>query len=357
MATIHTLIDYDRQNPTAISREQYTDVGADAFSPGTFPRAFNDLEVWDAAAGGNQLVLDTDYEYAEVDYELSAANFESEAVYKKLRVINATYQVGSIWLTYSAMGTYPTADLHDASGLPAAGALDGSEPIATVQSSEMVKATPAQIDTYMRGLAETITVKTASYVILDDNLNVYEFSGAGADGTFTGPTLADNLGRVLEIHNADPTYKLTFDPEGAETIDGELTIDLDSQYDYCKVRAGTDGWHLIEYKDHGSNSDGEWRRLADGTMELRLAHADASTTINTATIGGFRSAEKILDLPQAADSTDYSAVVHSTCAAALTFRGGDTKSTTQYSFYYWRGSSSADAAVSADIILSCRWRA
>jgi len=151
MATIHTLIDYDRQNPTAISREQYTDVGADAFSPGAFPRAFNDLEVWDAASGGNQLVLDTDYEYAEVDYELSAANFESEAVYKKLRVINATYQVGSIWLTYSAIGTYPTADLHDASGLPAASALDGTEPIATVQSSEIVKATPAQIAAFTAG--------------------------------------------------------------------------------------------------------------------------------------------------------------------------------------------------------------
>ena len=266
MATIHTLIDYDRQNPTAISREQYTDVGANTFAPGTFPRAFNDLEVWDAATDGNQLVLDTDYELVDVDYELSGTNYENETVYKTLRVINATYQVGDIWLTYSAIGTYPTADLHDPSALPAAAALAGTEPIATVQSGEHVKMTPNEV----ARLLQAITVKTASYTILDDNLNVYEFSGAGGDGTFDLPTLAGNFGRVIELHNADPTHKAILDGEGAETIDGNLTVVLPSQYNYIKVRAGTATWHILEIK---ANYDTGWVANNDWTTaELTVTH-------------------------------------------------------------------------------------
>ena len=113
MATIDTLIDYDRQNPTAISREAYEDVGADAFSPGTFPRAFVDLEVWDAAVGGDQLVLDTDYELVDLDYELSGSHYENELVYKSLRILDVDHQTGFIYLTYNAVGTYATAALHD----------------------------------------------------------------------------------------------------------------------------------------------------------------------------------------------------------------------------------------------------
>ena len=271
MATIHTLIDYDRQNPTAISREQYTDVGADAFAPGTFPRAFNDLEVWDAATDGNQLVLDTDYELVDVDYELSGTNYENEAVYKTLRVINATYQTGNIWLTYSAIGTYPTADLHDPSALPAAGALAGTEPIATVQSGEHVKMTPAQIETFGAGVRETITVKAGSYTILDDNLNIYEDTTGAGDDTFDLPTLADNLGRVIELHKVDDgAGVLILDGEGAETIDGNLTIQLPSQYNYIKVRAGTATWHVLELK---ANYDTGWVANNDWTdVTLTVTH-------------------------------------------------------------------------------------
>ena len=249
MATIHTLIDYDRQNPTAITREAYNSVGADAWSPGTFPRAFIDLEVYDVAVGGVALILDADYELVDVDYELSGANYENETVYKTLRVINAAYQACDLWLTYNAIGTYPTADLHDPSELPAAAALVGTEPIATVQTGEAVKMTPAQIETFGAGVRETITAKAADYVILDDNLNIYEMTTAAVDRTVTLPTLADNLGRVIELHKVDDgAGKATLDGEGAETIDGNLTVVLPSQYNYIKVRAGTATWHILEIK-------------------------------------------------------------------------------------------------------------
>jgi hypothetical protein len=140
--------------------------------------------------------------------------------------------------------------------------LDGTEEIAIEQSAASKRATVADL----RG--QGISIKTASYTILDVDADVFEFSGASADGTFTGPTLADNFGRVLEIHNADPTYKLTFDPEGAETVDGNASIVLPSQYNYLKVRAGTSGWHVLEMKVY---YDSGWVNQADLT--------DLTTTI------------------------------------------------------------------------------
>ncbi len=188
MATIHTLIDYDRQNPTAISREAYEDVGADAFAPGTFPRAFLDLEVWDAATLGNQLVLDTDYELVDIDLELSGLHYENELVYKSLRVINVTYETGFIYLTYGAVGTYSIADLHDPTGLPAAAALDGTELVAVVQSGERVKATVTEI-AGEGAIAKTI--KTGDYTVLATDRGT--LVGNAIDNTieFTLPDPAD----------------------------------------------------------------------------------------------------------------------------------------------------------------------
>ena len=144
--------------------------------------------------------------------------------------------------------------------------LDGTELFEIEQGGQSAGATGSEIV----GSPQVITVKTADYVILDDNLNVYEFSGAGAAGTFTLPTLADNLGRVIELHNADPMHKVTLDGEGAETIDGKLTIVLPSQYNYIKVRAGTATWHILEIK---ANYDTGWVANNDWTtVELVVTH-------------------------------------------------------------------------------------
>ncbi len=125
--------------------------------------------------------------------------------------------------------------------------------------------------------------KSLSYTILDDDANVFEVTTGASDRTLMLPTLADNTDRVIEIHKVDAGAGLVIiDGEGAETIDGVTTIDLDSQYDYARVRAGTASWHLLEYKDHGTESDGEFRRNADGTMEQSDGTDKTITTSNYA---------------------------------------------------------------------------
>ncbi len=252
MATIHTLIDYDRQNPTAINREQYTDVGADAWAPGTFPRAFNDLEVWDAATDGNQLVLDTDYELVDVDYELSGANYENEAVYKTLRVINATYQVGDIWLTYSAIGTYPTAELHDPSALPAAGALAGTEPIATVQSGEAVGATADQIAAFVAGDA-TSQATIAAAVAVDPALtDAFQALSAGIANTvqITGEYL------FTEDNELDYSGSFINDMAPALVTFTELPADTVAILVY------------MDFRDILVSTSLNWKRTSGGTQSL-----------------------------------------------------------------------------------------
>ena len=115
-----------------------------------------------------------------------------------------------------------------------------------------------------------MAAKTASYTILDADADVFEFSDASADGIFTLPTLADNFGRIIELHNVDPTYKATLDGEGAETIDGNLTMVLPSQYNYIRVRGGTATWHVLELK---ANYDTGWVANSDWTnAELTATH-------------------------------------------------------------------------------------
>lgn len=89
-------------------------------------------------------------------------------------------------------------------------------------------------------------VKTDDYTILDSDTEVmYILKGAGADKTFTLPTLADNQGKTFSVRNDDTTYMLTADGEGAETIDGMLTIQLPKPGNYIKVFAASDEWKII----------------------------------------------------------------------------------------------------------------
>ena len=116
-----------------------------------------------------------------------------------------------------------------------------------------------------------MAAKSADYTITDDDADVFEITTGATDRTVTLPTLADNTGRIIRIVKADSgSGKVTIDGEGAETIDGETTIDIDSQYDYALVQAGASSWYLLEYKDHGSNANGEWVRFADGSLVMTL---------------------------------------------------------------------------------------
>ena len=103
-----TMYNYNSSSPAAISREEYTNVGSSAFQLGTAARAFkDDLEVWDSPSGGTQLTVDVDYEISDIDQILtSKAGYD---VYTRVTILNASYQTGSIYITYNCVQSYPDA--------------------------------------------------------------------------------------------------------------------------------------------------------------------------------------------------------------------------------------------------------
>jgi len=77
-------------------------------------------------------------------------------------------------------------------------------------------------------------------------------------------------GQRMRIRKVDSgTGKVSFQ-DTTNGIDGVTTgIDLDSKGDYAELEWTGSEWSLNEYKDHGSNANGEWVRYVDGTMEQR----------------------------------------------------------------------------------------
>jgi hypothetical protein len=280
--------DISFSSPGVATREEYTDVGASAFHLGTYKRLFNetDFEIWTAASGGTQLTLGTDYEFVQKSdwYSKQSAKAGLGDVYTTLKILNATYQTGSIFMTYDWPGT--------------------------IVETQII--TDILADIAAVGLTTT-EVKTADYTILDgDSVGRIYFEQSTADLTATLPTLADNRDRILEIYNSTgvidatcdttsgsttatmdntsiisagmnvygnnvnagttvasitnaTTFELsananktetncilefcntvTVDGEGAETIDGLTTIELPRDGDRIKIQGTSDEWKILD---------------------------------------------------------------------------------------------------------------
>lgn len=101
-------------SPVQVTREEYINVGSGDNTLGDYPRAIKgstDFEIWDAASGGNQLTEGVDYELRNRDKVLSPkAGFD---VYAGYRILNATYQTGSIFITYKIIRSYNDAEIQN----------------------------------------------------------------------------------------------------------------------------------------------------------------------------------------------------------------------------------------------------
>ena len=66
------------------------------------------------------------------------------------------------------------------------------------------------------------------------------------NGTFTItlPAAADNMGKLLNIKNIG-TGTITVDPNENETIDGDLTIAIDTQYECISIISDGSNWFII----------------------------------------------------------------------------------------------------------------
>lgn len=119
--------------------------------------------------------------------------------------------------------------------------LDGTERLIGRDGSGDFKALVSAIKSYI----QSVSTKSASYTILDTDLDdIFILSGASAAATFTLPTLADNQARVLEFINADSTYTLVIDGEGAETITGMASFTILPGHT-CRIIATASEWKIL----------------------------------------------------------------------------------------------------------------
>ena len=144
----------------------------------------------------------------------------------------------------------------------------------------------------------TVTTKTLDYtatasddVILMNNT---------VSKTLTLPTAVGNEGKTFYVVKIDGTsgISVTIEADGSETIDGELNIDLDRQYQSVRIVSDNANWFVISGRHqldsmvrlhqgngHGSSST-KIRRFtnADKNVGSAITYVDSSTLGATFTI-------------------------------------------------------------------------
>jgi hypothetical protein len=108
-----TLFNLNIDSPAQIHAELYQDVGASTFQLGTYKRGFYDVQIYHGADSDDTLLqLDIDYTLEDEDtYYTDMAGF---AIYTGIKIINATYQVGDLFISYKCIGTYTDKDTYSA---------------------------------------------------------------------------------------------------------------------------------------------------------------------------------------------------------------------------------------------------
>ncbi|NHZ87090.1 MAG: hypothetical protein GWP19_14655 [Planctomycetia bacterium] len=95
-------------------------------------------------------------------------------------------------------------------------------------------------------LLGSLSYQPGDYDILDDDgFGKILFSGGSSNSKQTLPTLADNQGRIITCYNADTTFELNVDGEGAEPIGGMTDIDLPKKGNYITVIGTSSEWKII----------------------------------------------------------------------------------------------------------------
>jgi len=123
---------------------------------------------------------------------------------------------------------------------------------------------------------------TANYTFTDnDKIGLLYVTTSTNVITVTLPTAADNKYREIGVKKIDSAFdssgstsKITLDGEGAETINGQVIIDIEVQYCGVVVKSDGSNWHVIRMI-----GDCELRKIS-GTYELVYNNFLTGTTDN-----------------------------------------------------------------------------
>lgn len=110
---LNTVYKYISGTNYQLTDESYADVGATTFQLGNTKRAFkggSDLEIWNGLdSSAIQLIENTDYTPENIDYGYT--DLEGFTVYSGIKIINVTYQTGTLYITYKTIGSYTDPDV------------------------------------------------------------------------------------------------------------------------------------------------------------------------------------------------------------------------------------------------------
>jgi hypothetical protein len=107
------------------------------------------------------------------------------------------------------------------------------------------------------------TVSGGDWTVGLQDAETFLFTTGTTDRTLTLPPAADMAGREITIKKTDSDSGIvTIDGNGAETIDGEATKGLYTQYSYMKLMSDGAGWSVVSFYhapyDTGWVSNSDW---------------------------------------------------------------------------------------------------
>jgi hypothetical protein len=188
------------------------------------------------------------------------------------------------------------------SDLTAAAALTGVEEIAAVQSSATVKATADQIALYAREYASRVRSVSADYTITGrTDSPIVQVTAGATDRTITlpdGSTLTP--GDEFEVAKVDSgAGKVTVSRAGTDTIEGETSVALPSQWNRVKVQWTGSDWRIVDIKasyDTGWVANSAWENAQfTVTHSLGAPLSDLITRFFISTDGTEANAFEVID--------------------------------------------------------------
>jgi len=117
-------------------------------------------------------------------------------------------------------------------------------PIADGAAKDYMQTDGAGAMSFVGGPA--LTAKTTTYIVTTADKLITADTSGGA-WSLTLYAASGNAGRVLEvIKTTSDTNVLTIDGDGTETINGALTIKLNTQYESAKIMCDGSNWFIVD---------------------------------------------------------------------------------------------------------------
>lgn len=239
-----TLYNFTSGESTTITDEIYASPGSDNFQLGTVKRAFieDGFQIEDADSGGNVLTKDVDYELTEKDSHYTSV--EGVNVWTAVKILNVFYQTQTLYITYKVIGSYTDAVF-----------------LNTLRTDVDTNTTNISSIQGQLGDVKEITTSDSPYTI-ESGYNRFLIDSSDGDITVNLNTIASSANASLEFIQTVNGGRVTIDPSGGETINGESQLYLMSLGDRLKIIAGTSEWSAVNYYAH---SDTGWFNISDWT--------------------------------------------------------------------------------------------